>query len=490
MRLKIKTLKLDAGRPIAFLNESTAKKLHLHIGERVQISNDGQKIIAIADIVKGFLKKDEVSLSQEIMGYLKVSPGDFVDVDFVLPPKSTQFIMNKLAGKTLSRNEIFMIIEDISSNLLTEAEIAYFVSGNYEHGMSMQETFYLTEAMYKTGVNLHWHTKDIVDKHCIGGIAGNRTTPIVVSICAAAGIVMPKTSSRAITSASGTADVMETITKVDFSSKDLQRIVKQTNACLAWGGSLGLAPSDDKLIRVERLLNLDPESQLIASILSKKLSVGSKYVLIDIPFGKNAKVNKKEALELKKKFLKVGKHFGLKMEIILTKGDEPIGNGIGPVLEMKDVLRVLRRDAPHPKDLEEKAILLAGIILEMTKKAGKGLGKMLAREILESGRAYKKFEEIISMQGKKDRELKPARYSYDIKAHSSGKIIAIDNKLTNLLGRVLGCPSDDSAGIYLYKHCKERVKKGEILLTFYAESPKKLREALDLYKKSKVIIIK
>jgi len=489
MKLKLKKLSLDAGRPVAFVNERDATFLNVHVGDRVEISKNGKKIVAIVDVVKGFIPPGQISLSSEIIQYLNLKENDFVEVGLSIEPKSSRLIAKKLADKPLNKKEIFCIINDIVNNSLTEAEISYFISGVYEHGMSINETTYLTEAMWKTGKTIKWHTKEIVDKHSIGGIAGNRTTPIVVSICASAGLIMPKTSSRAITSASGTADVIETVAKVDFSVEDLKKIVKKTNACLAWGGSLGLAPTDDKLIRVERLLNLDPDSQLIASILAKKLAVGSKYVLIDIPYGKYAKVTKEKAEALKNKFLKIGKHFKLKIKVILTDGSQPIGNGIGPVLEMLDVLKVLKQiDAP--KDLEDKSIMIAGEILEMTGKAKKGEGQKLASRILKSGEAYKKFNEIIEAQGKKNLILEPAKLRHNIKSIKNGKIISIDNKAINMLGRILGCPIDKSAGVYLYKHISDAVKKGEPLITLYAESDKKLKEAVNYYNEANPILIK
>jgi len=489
MKLKLKKLTLDAGRPVAFLNEQDALSLNVHVGDRVEISKNSKKIVAIVDVVKGFIPQGQISLSSEIIQYLNLKENDTIDVGLSIEPKSSRLIAKKLAGNPLNKKEIFCIIKDIVNNSLTEAEISYFISGVYEHGMSINETIYLTEAMWKTGKTIKWHTKEIVDKHSIGGIAGNRTTPIVVSICASAGLIMPKTSSRAITSASGTADVIETVAKVDFSVDDLKKIVKQTNACLAWGGSLGLAPTDDKLIRVERLLNLDPDSQLIASILAKKLAVGSKYVLIDIPYGRHAKVTKEKAEALKKKFLKIGKHFKLKIKVILTDGSQPIGNGIGPVLEMLDVIKVLKQ-IDSPKDLENKSLMLAGEILEMTGKAKKGEGKKLAAKILKSGEAFKKFNEIIEAQGKKNIVLEPAKLTHEIKAPKTGKIISIDNKAINMLGRILGCPIDKAAGVYLYKHNNEIVKKGEPLITLYAESDKKLKEAINYYNESKPILVR
>ena len=489
MKIRFKELSLGAGRPVAFVNEEDAKELNVHVGDRIEISHNRKKIISIVDVVKKFIAKGEISLSEEIVDYLSLKKRDFVDISLAINPMSSTLIAKKLSGQALTKEEIYAIVRDIVNNALAEAEIAYFISGVYENGMTLKETIFLTEAMYSSGETIEWHTKDIADKHSIGGIAGNRTTPIIVSICASLGVVMPKTSSRAITSASGTADVMETVTNVDFSVAKLKEIVKKTGACLAWGGALGLAPVDDKLIRVERLLNLDPESQLIASILAKKLAVGSKYVLIDIPYGKFAKVNKEKALKLKKKFIQVGTHFKLKMNVVLTDGSQPIGNGVGPVLEMQDVIRVLKREN-SPKDLEKKSIFLAAQVLEMVGKAKKGAGEQMAREALYSGNAFRKFEEIISAQGKTFEDLKTAKFESEIKAEKTGKIHSIDNRAINLLGRILGCPTDKAAGLYLYKHNSESINHGDKLITLYSESDKKLAEAIKFYSETAPIKIK
>jgi len=487
MKLKLKRLKLGAGRPIAFIHEGAARKLNLHLGDRVEISHGRKKIIALVDLVRERIKPNEAYLSEEITSFLKIEPGDTIEVTLALAPISARYIAKKLSGIPLTKKEITTIIKDIVSNALTEGEVAYFVSATYEHGMSLKEIIYLTESMYKTGKSITWQKgMKIVDKHSIGGIAGNRTTPIIVSICAAAGIVMPKTSSRAITSASGTADVVETLAKVDLSIPELKKVVRRTGACLVWGGSLGMAPADDKLIRVERLLSLDPESQLIASIMSKKLAVGSKYVLIDIPYGPQAKVSKKRANRLRKSFLDVGKHFNLRMRAILTDGSQPIGNGIGPILEIKDVLRVLERNDP-PKILEKKSIMVAAEILEMTGKSKKGQGKSLAKKLLDSGEALNKFNEILDAQGRKKGGLKTAKFKHDLKAKTGGKIKSINNRLTNYLGRILGCPLDKAAGIYIHHHKGEKIKKGETLLTLYSETKNKLREAINFFKKTKII---
>ena len=164
-----------------------------------------------------------------------------------------------------------------------------------------------------------------------------------MSICATEGLIFPKTSSRAITTPSGTADCVETIARVEFSINELKKILKKTKACMVWGGALGMVPADSKIIQIEKMLEIDPESQLLASIMAKKLAMGAKYIVINIPYGKTAKVGKPKALRLKRKFEKLGKHFNKKIRCVLTKNNGPIVRGIGPSLEMRDVIKVLKR---------------------------------------------------------------------------------------------------------------------------------------------------
>jgi len=490
MRLKIKSLKFSAGRPVAILNQDTAEKLNTHIDNRILIKKGKEGVIAVVDISRNFVGKNEIAVSREVLSDLKIKQGENVEVELTFHPQSVSFIHKKFDCHPLNKKELRRIIQDIVANALTEVEIAYFVSSISKCGMSIKEVEYMIDAIVKTGKILRLRGK-VADKHSIGGIAGNRTTPIIVSICSSTGLIMPKTSSRAITSAAGTADVIESIAKVEFSIQDLYKIIKKTNACLVWGGSLGLAPADDKIIQIERLLNLDPEPQLLASILAKKLSVDSKYVLIDIPYGKSAKVSRSKALYLKKSFEKLAKDFKIKIKCILTDGSEPVGNGIGPILEIRDILAVLEQKKERPLDLEKKSLMLSGLILEMTGKAKKGQGRKIAQRILSSGKAMKKFQEIIKAQGGglSPSKLKLGKFSKDILSWKSGKIVEIDNKKINFLARILGCPIDKGSGIFLYFHVGKKINKREALMTFYAESKEKLNHALGIYKKTEPIKI-
>jgi len=490
MELKVKILNWSAGIPVAMLNESTANLIGVKTNGRISvktISKNPDSVSTIVDIAKTLVGKKQIAVSTELKERLSLKNGQKVDVDLSINPRSLTFIKNKMNGKRLSQKEISEIIYDITRNSLSDAEIALFISAMYDKGMNMQETIYLINAISNSGQKLKWKGKLIADKHSIGGIPGNRTTPLVVAICAAGGLIMPKSSSRAITTAAGTADVIETIAKVEFSVKELKKIVEKTGACLIWGGSLEIVPADEKIITIEKMLNIDPESQLLASIMSKKLSLGANYILIDIPYGKTAKVDKKKGEGLKKKFEYLGKYFKKKILVVLTKGDEPIGNGIGPVLEIFDILKILKRSENRALDLEKKSIFLSGKLFELTGKSKEGEGEKMAREILDSGKALKKFSEIIKAQGGTVDHLKPAKFKKNILATKTGKILWIDNKKINSLARIAGSPLDKAAGLYLHKHVGEKIKKGEKILTIYSESKTRLRESLRFFKLQKPI---
>jgi len=495
MRLKIKNFNWLAGRPVAVLDNKTAKKLNIRPDERISLEN--KKVYAVVDIFDGLIREGEIGLSEELGELLSKKNGDIIEVSPASLHKAGMSISKKLSGIKLSKEEINEIISEIVKNNLTESEIAYFLSAEKLVGMSFNEITYLIEAMVNHGKVINFGKKIVADKHCIGGIAGNRTTPIVVSICAAAGLLVPKTSSRAITSASGTADVIETISRVEFSAEQLKDIVEKAGACLVWGGSLGLAPSDDKIIHVERIINIDVESQLIASIISKKLSVGSNHILIDIPYGKEAKVGSiQQARVLGKKFTQIAKHFKLKLKTVYTNGEDPIGRGIGPILELLDVLAVLKNKPNCSSELREKSLFLATNLLEL---CGHKNARKIAEEILVSGKAYSKFEEIINTQNGKQKcsrdfeeriiNLHLSNLTQDILSPKSGKITDINNKMINTLARILGCPENKSSGIYLHKN-SGIVKKGEKIMTFYSESKDKLKEAIGLVAEVNPFIIK
>ena len=480
MRFRTKIISLSTGDTlIAILNIKDSIEFFLHIGDRIKISNSDKSAVAVVDITNSDLlvARGEIGLTDEVVGLLG-GVEKIVDVFSEKKPKSIDLIKKKLRGKQLSYNEFEEILSDIKDNRITSVETAYFVSATYVHPLTVSETVAFTKAMVNTGSILKFDSNIIADKHCIGGVPGNRTTMIIVPIIASAGLVIPKSSSRSITSPAGTADTVEVLCDVTFCLERIMEIVKETNACLIWGGSLNLAPADNKIIRVEKPMVLDVPAQLLASIMAKKKSVSANHLIIDIPYGKGAKIEKLDkAQHLKKMFDMLGKKLGMKIKVILTDGCQPIGNGIGPALEARDVLYVLRDDLKAPLDLENKSLMMAGDLLELCGKAKKGKGRELAEEILYSGKAYNKFVEILKAQNGKifcPEDVPIGKYSFDVFSDKKGKVKEINNKIIAKIAMLAGAPLDKGAGLYLYRHKGDNAKKGDLLYRVYSGCSPKL----------------
>ncbi|HBH34910.1 MAG TPA: thymidine phosphorylase, partial [Gammaproteobacteria bacterium] len=335
-----------------------------------------------------------------------------------------------------------------------------------------EEVLSLARAMVESGERLDWGEPQVVDKHSIGGIPGNRTSMLVAPIVASHGMLMPKTSSRAITSPAGTADTMEVLANVDLEPSRLFDIVQKQRGCLAWGGTARLAPVDDILISVERPLSMDSPGQLVASILSKKVAAGVTHLLIDIPLGPTAKVrNRADALQLRKLFEYVGDRMGLYLEVMITDGAQPIGRGVGPVLEVRDVMQVLNNETEAPRPLREKALRLAGRILEFDPDVRGGQGYVIARDILDSGRALAKMQAIIQAQGVNKTPQLPGHLKFQVVSPGDGLVTAIDNLQVAHIARLAGAPIDKGAGVDLHKQHGDPVQQDEPLYTIHAEFP-------------------
>ncbi len=497
MKLKVLDIDVATGFPlIAIINESDARKLDLHYDDRVKIKKGSKSAVALINISESSktVPPGRIGFCEEVLEKLNSKSGDIVDVSLARKPYSVNHIKKKLKGGRLNYDEMLEIVEDIIKNKLSSVEITYFVSACYLNELDIKETIALTKAMINTGQTLKFRSYPVADKHCIGGVAGNRTTPIVVPIIAAAGITVPKTSSRSITSPAGTADTMEVLCDVSFPIKKMKSIIKKTKACLVWGGSVNLAPADDKIIKIEHPVSLDPEGQLLASILAKKKSVSATHLLIDIPVGKGAKIESiAKAIRLKRLFEKISKHLNIKVKVMITDGSQPIGNGIGPALEARDILFVLRNDPRQPLDLRKKSVEMAGIILEMSGKAKKGSGRKKALEILNSGKAYSKMLEILKAQKAKitdPDDISVSALTYDLTAEKDSSIKSISNSLISRAARAAGAPLDKGAGIYLHKKVGNRVKKGEPILTVFSGNIGKLKYAAETLKKYPAVCLR
>tara|TARA_R110001592_G_scaffold116060_2_gene317044 strand:- start:7447 stop:9033 length:1587 start_codon:yes stop_codon:yes gene_type:complete len=456
---------------------------------RVTLSYVDNSVIATLNVVdESILAEGTVGLSKIAIARLCANNGDVIQIGHAPVVTSLSSVRKKVFGHKLNRDELVEIIEDISAHRYTDIEIASFLSVCAGKRLDVDEIIGLTQAMVACGKRLGWPDQAmILDKHCIGGLPGNRTTPLVVSIVSAAGLVIPKTSSRAITSPAGTADTMESLTTVNLDIVDIQRVVAETNACLAWGGAVNLSPADDLLIRIEKALDLDGEGQLIASVLSKKIAAGSTHAVIDIPVGPTAKVrNKHDAERLASLFTQVGADCGIYIRCVITDGSQPVGRGIGPVEEARDVLSVLQGGSIQQngknelQDLRERSLCLSAHLFSLA--SGESFENCLikAKSILDEGKAWQQFKRIVNAQGGL-KILSSAKYQHIEYAQTEGNLIAIDNRQLARLAKLAGAPSTLTAGLRLHVRVGDKVSNDVALFTLMSESTGERDYALDFY---------
>ena len=487
MQLHVEALMITTGSSrIAILSDETASLLGVHSSDRIDINYGGKQMVAIANIAPYF-PKNRIGLYQETTQALGVKEDETVDVLLAPLPESLFSVRAKLHGERLREKDIFGIVNDVVERHLSNVEIAAFLTALSIHGLSTGENEALSRAMVASGKTLDFGKGPILDKHSVGGIPGDKTSMLVVPIVAAAGYTIPKTSSRAITSPSGTADRVETLCPVNLAIDEIKDVVAKTNACLVWGGSLELAPADDLFIQVEYPLGIDP--MLLPSILSKKKAIGATHVAIDIPTGMAAKIKTRtEAYTLASDFVDLGKRLGLNIQCALTFGDQPLGCGIGPALEAREALTTLMGGGPP--DLRDKAVSLAGMLFEMV---GVENGQAKAEEMIDSGKAEAKLREIIAAQGGnpkvKPDDLPVGNEMVEVRSERAGKVIWLSTEDIVRIAREAGAPREKGAGLVLHAKLGETVHKGDVLFEIYAERSSKLASALELAKQLSPIVL-
>ncbi len=450
---------------------------------KVEVHANGHSILATLNVVddETIVGCGQLGLSKAAFDQIGVEDGHMATVSQAEPPESIGALHRKLAGERLELNDFRAIVTDITEHHYSKIELTAFVVATNRDELDREEVYYLTEAMIEAGRKLDWHEQPVVDKHCIGGIPGNRTSMLVVPIVAAHGMLCPKTSSRAITSPAGTADTMEVLANVELPIEQLHDIVRRHRGCLAWGGTANLSPADDVLISVERPLSLDSPGQMVASILSKKIAAGSSHLVLDIPIGPTAKVRSMpEAQRLRRLFEYVAKRMKLSLDVVITDGRQPVGFGIGPMLEARDVMRVLENDPLAPNDLRQKALRLAGRLIESSPDVRGGDGFGIARDILDSGRAIAKMNDIIQAQGSKFFDYNHPELgalSFEIRAPQAGVVSGIDNLQLARIARFAGAPKVKNAGVDLLCKLGDEVQAGAVLYRVHAGFPADLEFA-------------
>lgn len=480
--LKIRRLGIDTYQePVVYMRSAcqVCKSEGFEAQSRIELRRGDKRVVATLNVVHfDLVDMDEIGLSEATWRALGGAEGDLVQLAHPVPLLSFSGVRAKIYGRPLSADSAGAIVTDICAGRYSDIEMAAFITACSGGRMDVAETIALTRAMIAAGQRLHWNDALVVDKHCVGGLPGNRTTLLVVPIVAACGLTIPKTSSRAITSPAGSADAMETLAPVSLDVAAMRRVVEREGGCIVWGGAVSLSPADDLLIRVERPLGLDSDGMMVASVLSKKIAAGSTHVVIDIPVGRSAKVRSHAAgTALASRLASVGEALGIHVKAELTDGAQPVGYGIGPALEARDVLAVLRNEREAPPDLRERALMLAGLVLEMGGKAALGQGKALAGEVLASGAAWRKFQAICEAQGGM-REPPRAAHTQPVLAQHSGTVVAVDNRVLARVAKLAGAPKAAAAGMRFHAPLGSMVEVGQPLFTLHADSPGELAYAL------------
>jgi AMP phosphorylase len=481
---------ITGGKNIIVLTSSDATDIGVDPLDRVKVTYRNRSITAIVDFTTASVKPGEVGLFVDSAEKLGIKNKVTVHLELMDRPVSTRYIRMKMDKKILSTQQINAIINDLMNDSLSDVELTAFITALYINGMTEEETIALTKAIVNTGSSLKFN-KPVFSKHSIGGVPGNRTTTIIVPIIAAAGLTIPKTSSRAITSPAGTADTMEVLAPVNLTKSQIENVVRKTKGCIVWGGAVNLAAADDKLIRVRHPLKLDPKGVLLASILAKKKAEGATHVLVDIPIGRGAKIyTKSQAEELSKDFIALGIKLDMEVQCIITPGYDPIGAAIGPALEARETMRILEGEKVS-HDLIKKSLIMAGILLEMAGKASPGKGMAMAEEILASGKALAKMREIIKAQGGNpritSRDIKIGSKMNAIQSKEAGRIHFINTDTISAIAIAAGAPNDKGAGVYMHVEKGDKIKKGDRLFTIYSDSKGKLDEAIEIAETRQVI---
>lgn len=495
--LRARELDVETGDVlIATINEKDADLHGVTAGQQVQIGWGHNTMVATINITENKVQPGEVGFFRDAWERFESQEGDpyeIVQVRILQEPDSVKHIVKKLKGGRLSFEEMYEIMRDISSHRLGVIETTYFAACGYNPGFDEEEIYFATKAMAETGDILRFEGV-VADKHSVGGVPGKGVTPIVVPIIASAGLIVPNTSTRAITSASATTDMLEVIMPMVFTKEQIEAMVMKTGACMVWGGGLELAPADDEMIRVEKPLKIESFDKFVISILAKKIAPGIQYQLIDLPYGPGTKVKNPNDIEyVEKLFKEISAKFGIKLEVYKRKPVGPDGNAIGPTLECREFLRVLEQDSARSLQLEKVSLDMAGIILEMTDKAESGKGFDMAKEILVSGKALKKFKEIMEVQGGNPNivssDLKCGDLSHDLVSKKNGVIQYIDNKRAMDVCRGLGNPYIKESGIYFHKVPGQTVSVGEKLATIYATTQTRLEIGKGVWMESEIVNI-
>ena len=417
---------------------------------RVEIHGGAVPLCAFLNITDDphLVKPNEIALNKEAFKLLSLPQGARVNMILADPPMSLNMVRKKLQGHVLTLNDYKAIINDIKMRKYTGIEVASFLTA-FNSFVTAPEVVALVQAMISDR-DLFWDEEEIVaDCYTIGSVPANNVDLLVTAIVAAYGMPIPKVVIPNETSCYGTANAMKVFADIDKATIELRRLIKEDRGAVVSYEALPIARVLSTLKSIGAFLNLEDDAFALAQLLALKISAGINHLLVDIPVGPKTLVkNSQQAVKLRKFLEYAGDSLGIKVDVVVTDGREPVGEGIGAVLSARDVMRILKCKDNAPAGLTEKALFLAGRVLDFDPDLRGGQGYSIAKEILTSGRALEAFTQIINDQGRNQR-IELGSLVHEVLAPNGGKILSIDNKIIKKIGRLAGADKYRESGIFL-----------------------------------------
>ena len=396
-----------------------------------------------------------------------------------------ELILKKRLGKELTKNEINWFISNLTSNHLSEGQIASLAMAICLKGMTFEERVQLTLAMKNSGKTLSWDLPGpIIDKHSTGGV-GDTVSLILAPVLAACGAYVPMISGRGLGHTGGTLDKFDSIPGYNTSPNEevLRRVVSKVG-CAIIGQTNELAPADKRLYAIRDVTGTVESIDLItASILSKKLAAGLEGLVIDVKCGNGAFMQDfSEASTLAKSLVTVSNESGCKTTALVTDMNQPLSQSIGNSLEVLAAIDILNGSSKDYRLLEVTNSLGVSILCSSNICKNKKEAQLLISSVLSSGKAAEKFSQMISeLGGANDFFEKPKNYltasniQKNICCKQSGYVKKINTKnlgnILILLGGGRQKVEDDidfSVGMKLLIELGTYVEKNQPICTLYA----------------------
>ncbi|GAB4284565.1 MAG: pyrimidine-nucleoside phosphorylase [Candidatus Rifleibacteriota bacterium] len=410
-------------------------------------------------------------------------------------------IKNKRDGKKLEKAEIEFIIKGFVDGSIPDYQVAAFLMAVYFQGMDEEETYWLTDCMRTSGdvIELDGIEGITVDKHSTGGV-GDKTSLVLGPVLASLGLKVAKMSGRGLGHTGGTIDKLESIKgfSCELSKEEFIKAVNTTGVVIV-GQTGNLVPADKKIYALRDVTaTVDSIPLIAASIMSKKLAVANKVLVLDVKVGSGAFMKSLEdARKLAELMVKIGKQAGRKVTAVLSNMDEPLGEMIGNALEVKEAVDTLRNHGPAGFTQLIKTLAAQALLLAEEGKITPIEAERKVEETLASGAAYRKFLEMVEVQGgdvsmiEDYSKLPAAKKIIPLQADKNGYISNIHCEEIGLAAMMLGAGRetkdsviDMAVGIRLVKHVGDEIKAGDVIAELHVNPDKDNTKAIERLKKA------